>query len=255
MLNHLTPRIKWMIAAVLVAGLVGVYATSRGGDGNGDRNGKRPGTAVESGPIQAEGEAGQRDGPITTGPESARPQIKADHAEQALILKPDVPEGFLKIDKVAGTLKLAGGDIVPGERIPPEHTCYRDNKSPALSWSGVPEDTKSFVVLFERVGDVPETEIYWGLYNIPASMHSIQRGIPVGPILSDGTLQLKNDFAQPGYVGPCIPRGRHPFRLRIFALDLDTGLPAGMTKEQLFSLMNGHILDVATVDVEHYHRF
>ena len=47
------------------------------------------------------------------------------------------------------TLTLTSADFTAGGPIPAIHTCDGANKSPALSWSGAPPDTKSLVLIVD----------------------------------------------------------------------------------------------------------
>jgi Raf kinase inhibitor-like YbhB/YbcL family protein len=45
-----------------------------------------------------------------------------------------------------------------------------------------------------------------------------------------------------GYGGPCPPGGTHRYYFKIYALDTEINLDAGITKAQLLKIMEGHIL-------------
>jgi Raf kinase inhibitor-like YbhB/YbcL family protein len=57
----------------------------------------------------------------------------------------------------------------------------------------------------------------------------------------------KNDFGATGYRGPCPPpgHGRHRYGFRLYALDADLELGAGVAKTELEQTIEGHVLTIA----------
>ena len=62
--------------------------------------------------------------------------------------------------------------------MPKKFTCDGEDISPALEWSDVPEETKSFALIVDDP-DAPDpanpkmTWVHWILYNIPATVSSL----------------------------------------------------------------------------------
>lgn len=166
---------------------------------------------------------------------------------------PFAGKGGLQIGKIAGTLKVSAPDV-PTERLPLTHTCYRAGSSPALVWTGAPSGTKSFVVLFEKDETQADNVLHWALYDIPATAQGLPAAIPAGPALTGGMMQAQSDIGQPGYIGPCEPKGRFMYQFRVFALDSKTDLAPGVDKNALYNAMNGHILDMAILPIVHYYK-
>ncbi len=77
------------------------------------------------------------------------------------------------------------------------------------------------------------------LYKIPAA----RRGLPEGG--TEGTLEGKNDFGMTGYDGCMPPRGHgvHHYHFKVYALDTELDAPAGMSKDDLLTAMEEHVLD------------
>ncbi len=151
-------------------------------------------------------------------------------------------------------MKLTSESFEEGQPIPPEcafcvpdaenHVTFGPNRNPALSWSEVPEGTKSLVLLC-RDADVPSRLdnvnkegktlsakmkrvefFHWVLVDIPADAVGIQEGEfsdgvtakgKNGPDAPRGTRQGVNDYGHSfgededmggayfGYDGPCPP--------------------------------------------------
>lgn len=130
--------------------------------------------------------------------------------------------------------------------IPVRHTCDGENISPALSWSGLPDGTKSLALIVDDP-DAPDpasprmTWVHWVLYNIPAGTRGLSEGI-AGKDIPPGARQGMNDWQHAGYGGPCPPVGRHRYFHKLFALDVvlpDLKYPNRATLE---NAMQGHII-------------
>jgi Raf kinase inhibitor-like YbhB/YbcL family protein len=129
-----------------------------------------------------------------------------------------------------------------GEMIPSKFTCDGDDISPQLSWSGVPENTKSFALINDDP-DAPAGDwVHWVIFNIPGSVTELLEKIPADKILDNGTKQGKNDFGKIGYGGPCPPGGTHRYYFKLYALDVYLDKDAGISKNELLNAMEGHIL-------------
>jgi len=130
--------------------------------------------------------------------------------------------------------------------IPSRYTCDGSNVSPPLSWTGLPEGTRSLALLVTDP-DAPDpkapktTWVHWVLYNLPADAKGLREAIPVKG-LPTGALEGSNDWGRTGYGGPCPPIGRHRYVHTLYALD--TVLPGldRPTRVALLAAMEGHVL-------------
>ena len=131
--------------------------------------------------------------------------------------------------------------------IPKPYTCQGDDLSPPLSWSGVPEGTRSLALIVHDP-DVPDPAapkriwVHWIVYDIPPTESALAAGVKQLPAgAKDGT----NDWNRTGYGGPCPPIGRHRYFHRLYALDVALGDLGKPTKPVLEKAMQGHILGQA----------
>jgi len=131
--------------------------------------------------------------------------------------------------------------------IPSHFTCDGTDISPALTWSGVPKNAKSLVLIVDDP-DAPDpsapkmTWVHWLLYNIPSTVNELTEGLG-SDNLPSGTKEGKNDWKRTGYGGPCPPIGRHRYFYKLYALDIvlpDLKIP---DKLQLEKAIKGHIID------------
>lgn len=130
------------------------------------------------------------------------------------------------------------------------YTCYRNNISPPISWSGVPEGTRSFVVMMDRVDEGESPVPYWILFNIPADTEALPE--KVSSPQSGDMRYGANNFDKPEYMGPCDPKDKHKYRIRVFALDTILNEPVGVSRTNMIRAMRGHILDVGELNALHY---
>jgi len=144
------------------------------------------------------------------------------------------------------SLTLSSASFQHKGLIPVRHTCDGDDLSPALSWTGVPANTQSLVLIVDDP-DAPDpkapkmTWVHWVLYNIPPSTHELPEGVAARN-LPAGTLQGLNDWRRSGYGGPCPPIGRHRYFHKLFALDIRLPGLKDPVKTVLEKAMQGHIL-------------
>ncbi len=137
-------------------------------------------------------------------------------------------------------IQVTSSAFEPGGAIPRKHTGEGQDVSPALTWTGLPEGTREIALICDDP-DAPRPEpfVHWVVYKIPAD----RTGFPEGS--TQGALEGQNDFGQTGYGGPMPPRGHgvHHYHFKVYALDTELEVGAGLTKDQLLEAMEGHVLD------------
>ncbi len=126
--------------------------------------------------------------------------------------------------------------------IPKKFSCDGQNISPALSWSGGPETTQSFVLVCDDPDAPGGTFVHWVYYNIPAELNNLPEHIANDPKTTPGGMQGKNSFGKIGYGGPCPPGGTHRYFFTLYALDTKLNVPSGLDKQKLLSAIDGHVI-------------
>jgi Raf kinase inhibitor-like YbhB/YbcL family protein len=107
-----------------------------------------------------------------------------------------------------------------GQAMPKRYTADGSNLSPELTWTIIPNGTKSFAILCEDPDAPAGTWIHWIIYDIPASKTNLPKGIPAQATLKDQTKQGINSFRHIGYGGPSPPPGlAHRYFFRLYALN------------------------------------
>lgn len=135
-------------------------------------------------------------------------------------------------------MQLTSPHWQPNQNIPAQFTCDGDDISPTLEWSDIPSTTQSFVLIV-RDPDAPRQEfIHWIVKDIPANVTNVaDNTVPTGGI------EVRNDFGQTNWGGPCPPNGSHRYHFEIYALDVPT--ISGNTLLEIDTAMFGHIVGKA----------
>ena len=138
-----------------------------------------------------------------------------------------------------GNMKLSSSVFEDNKAMPSEYTCDGADVSPPLSFSSIPENTKSLALIMDDPDAPMGIWVHWLVWNIPVNKTGFSKGENI--TYPNG----KNDFGNFGYGGPCPPSGIHRYFFKLYALDTTIELNEGSTKKQLESAMSGHIIEEA----------
>ena len=133
-----------------------------------------------------------------------------------------------------------------------------------LNWSNLPAGTVQLALICDdpivvEIGMMPTPFVHWVAYNIPGSASGIPAGMSTdAEVMSDGLdgmINGLNGTRRPGYFGPRPPvNGQlHAYHFRVYAVDADLGLEAGLNKDQLLEAIYGHVLATGML-MGHYER-
>jgi Raf kinase inhibitor-like YbhB/YbcL family protein len=140
-------------------------------------------------------------------------------------------------------MQLTSTAFAEGAAIPAKYTCDATNVSPPLKWSGAPAGAKSLALIVDDPDAPAGTWVHWVLYDLPASTSELAEDVPKSQYVAGGAKQGLNDFRRLGYGGPCPPHGKpHRYFFKLYALDAVLELKPGLTKKDLESAMEKHIL-------------
>ncbi|WP_163560155.1 YbhB/YbcL family Raf kinase inhibitor-like protein [Halomonas sp. NO4] len=140
------------------------------------------------------------------------------------------------------TMQLESSAFAPQGAIPTKYTGEGDDVSPALAWQGAPDGTKGYALICHDP-DAPLVQhgtygfVHWVLYNLPASVTSLEENSARG---TSG----KNDFGKLGYGGPMPPEGHglHQYYFWVLALDKPTDLPEGLALPEVLKQLEPNLI-------------
>lgn len=192
---------------------------------------------------------------------------------------------------VEQTIELSSSVFSRIRRIPLKHACTEmkdiarpttdttakksENTSPPLSWTGLPEGTKSVALIVDGTDNVVDPKspdeplaVHWLIWSIPPSVTELPGSVatttnPVG--VGQQVVQGVNADGFYGYTGPCPPlqaaysigsqgyygqraRPVDQFYFKIYALDIELDLGPDATREDLLKAMEDHV--IATGELE-----
>jgi hypothetical protein len=165
-------------------------------------------------------------------------------------------------------MTLSSSDFQDGGILPDQFTSKANvpgqppkAMSPALSWTGTPAGTQSFVLIMHDldvvVGKGTDDNLHWLAWNIPGTATALPQNVPLTATLADGTVQLRRgnppNYAY-GYSGPGAPAPiYHHYVFEVWALDSKLTLPEGASRSDVLKAMDGHVLDKGML-VARFHR-
>jgi Raf kinase inhibitor-like YbhB/YbcL family protein len=151
--------------------------------------------------------------------------VSADAAETFTLKSTTFADGKIMPKRVANSAANA----------PNNPNCVGENVSPQLSWSNVPDGTKSFILLMtDPEGRGGSGSVHWVAYGIPVSVTGFAEGEASKP--SDKYVGGKGTGGAVSYSGPCTPANQmaHHYPLVLIATDLAPAeLPPGLTREEV----------------------
>jgi Raf kinase inhibitor-like YbhB/YbcL family protein len=145
----------------------------------------------------------------------------------------------LLMAQAASALDLSTPAFKQGEKIPSKYTCDAAGMNPALTFGGVPANTKQLVLTLHDP-DVPKTLMpsgnfdHWMVWDIAPTSKGIAEGA--------GSSMGMNGAGKAGYIGPCPPDREHRYFFRLYAVDIP--LTGKMFKDRaaLEEAIKGHVL-------------
>jgi len=104
---------------------------------------------------------------------------------------------------------VTSADVTDGQPLKDDQVAEAGNTSPQLSWSDVPEGTKSFTVTcFDPDAPTPSGFWHWVLVDLPADCTSLDTGAGAEDAdLPGKAFMCRNDGGSKGFMGAAPPPG------------------------------------------------
>lgn len=121
--------------------------------------------------------------------------------------------------------------------IPSKYTCDGENVNPPLVIEGIPEESRSLILIIDDPDAPMETWNHWVVWNIPPTARKIKENTVPG---TEGI----STYRRHSYGGPCPPSGTHRYFFKVYALGTQLDLSEDSTKKDVENAMRSHVLAV-----------
>jgi Raf kinase inhibitor-like YbhB/YbcL family protein len=118
--------------------------------------------------------------------------------------------------------------------LPGKYSCDGDGINPPLNIEGIPNGTKSLVLIVEDPDVSLTTFSQWIVWNIPPQESIAENSIP--------GVEGNNSLGKNSYMGPCPPGGSHRYFFKVYALDALLDLNNNANRKTLEKAMENHVL-------------
>lgn len=149
--------------------------------------------------------------------------------------------------KPNSTFQLTSPEVLDGGNLPMEYTGDGPGSTLPLEWKGVPDGTKSFVLIMDHEAPGGEMKSYWNIWDIPSNLSAIPKN-------AKGIGQLGKSFR--GEIGYEPPHSQGPgpkiYVVTLYALadPVSISRPAkDVTREVLLEAMKGKVLASSSLHV------
>jgi Raf kinase inhibitor-like YbhB/YbcL family protein len=153
---------------------------------------------------------------------------------------------------VVPTFELRSQDVNDGQPLPLAQMSALfgvpggGDLSPNLSWSGAPDETKSYAVtMYDPDAPTGSGFWHWIVVDVPGSVTELAAGAgdPSREQLPVGAFHIRNDAGQSRFIGGAPPAGdgRHRYFIVVQALSIENVKEIGVDADSTPALLGFHI--------------
>ena len=135
-------------------------------------------------------------------------------------------------------MKITSPAFAHNGKIPMKYTCDGQGISPPLTFTEIPPEAASLVLICDDPDAPGKIFVHWTAWNVDPKTTQIDEGQKF-----EGVVEGQTSFGKSGYGSPCPPSGTHRYFFKLYALDKSLDLSPQGTKMQLEQAMENHILD------------
>ena len=161
-----------------------------------------------------------------------------------IMSREDISMSLAETANAPKTIQVKSEDFENMGMIPDKYSAYFEDTSPYLSWTGVPKEAQSIVVMMEDPDASLKPVTHWLVANLSPRTVSMGRNQPKIENLPAGAIQGGNHTGKIGYYGMMPPPDDKPhgYHFQVFALDTMLKLPNGFNRQALLDAMKNHVV-------------
>jgi Raf kinase inhibitor-like YbhB/YbcL family protein len=152
------------------------------------------------------------------------------------------------VQPTPSSFMLTSSAVAEGGNLPQEYTCDGTSATLPLAWSGAPAGTQSYAVVMHHIPGPGDSHWYWVLYNLPASVHNLEKNTSGIGTLGNNSVNGQTQYAPPCSKGP----GAKMYTYTVYALAAApqiTQLPTQVSRDVLLAAIQDRTLATAELNV------
>lgn len=137
-------------------------------------------------------------------------------------------------------MQITSSDFENMEPLPERFAREIENINPSLTFSEIPAEAQSLLLIVDDPDAPGRTFTHWILYNMsPATLQIVEGELPLTGI------QGFSDFGEDSYGGPQPPSGTHRYFFKLLALDKMLEFEEGIKVDRaaIDEAIEGHIIE------------
>lgn len=160
-----------------------------------------------------------------------------------IMSREDISLNLAETANAPKTIQVKSSAFSNMEMLADKYSAYFEDISPEISWSGVPQNAKSLVLMMEDPDASLKPVTHWIAANIAPQITGLPENV-MKMEMANGIMQGANHTGKIGYYGPMPPPADKPhgYHFQIFALDKMLDLPSGFNRQALLDAMKGHVI-------------
>lgn len=153
--------------------------------------------------------------------------------------------------EIPATITLTSPAFARDAILPARFTEDGAKVSPPLTWTGLPAETRTLVLVIEDPdAPTPEPLVHCIAWDLPAGDGGLAEGALKSPAHAGTSVSLgQNSFFKSEYLPPDPPTGHgpHSYVFQLFALDRKLDLAESPGRSAVVDAMKGHVLAMGTL--------
>lgn len=160
-----------------------------------------------------------------------------------IMSREDISMKLAETANAPATIQVKSSAFTNMRMLADKYSAYFQDVSPEISWTGVPQNAKSLVLMMEDPDANLKPVTHWIAANIAPTVTGLPENVAKTE-MANGMMQGANQKGKIGYYGPMPPPADKPhgYHFQIFALDTKLNLPSGYNRQALLDAMKGHVI-------------